>query len=362
MNTRIRWDRTGSCKIHFPLRKQAKEGRIDLLWPKGPVHTFSAIIPRILCSRIRSCDEPGGSWVGVRLLSKLFLVVSPKWRRLSRLATIAYEHMSWCLWISQNVVWWQTTEDIGPHNYSPSTYIPSHSLLHINLERASQYEKRRNYKASQGSCRKYQNSAYFKLPGTTPSTYSHNSTTPRHAVTKKFRELLRASSTIATMINAVLVFNNSGQPRLTKFYTQLVNNRNLQHAPINLTTDIHIGHQRTTTPHLRDLHPRLPPPRLSLQLPPVRPPQPPLSPFHTPPSKTHTNTPTPPQPPPPPRHHLPHPTRRPTPRRHALSNNLPALRHALLHPNIHIHGIPPRAARSHPSIRRSARPAVRKRV
>jgi hypothetical protein len=25
------------------------------------------------------------------------------------------------------------------------------------------------------------------------------------------------------MINAVLVFNNSGQPRLTKFYTQLVN-------------------------------------------------------------------------------------------------------------------------------------------
>lgn len=26
----------------------------------------------------------------------------------------------------------------------------------------------------------------------------------------------------ATMINAVLVFNNNGQPRLTKFYTQLV--------------------------------------------------------------------------------------------------------------------------------------------
>jgi len=25
-----------------------------------------------------------------------------------------------------------------------------------------------------------------------------------------------------TMINAVLVFNNNGQPRLTKFYTQLV--------------------------------------------------------------------------------------------------------------------------------------------
>jgi hypothetical protein len=28
--------------------------------------------------------------------------------------------------------------------------------------------------------------------------------------------------TTPTMINAVLVFNNNGQPRLTKFYTQLV--------------------------------------------------------------------------------------------------------------------------------------------
>lgn len=27
------------------------------------------------------------------------------------------------------------------------------------------------------------------------------------------------------MINAVLVFNNNGQPRLTKFYTQLVGDR-----------------------------------------------------------------------------------------------------------------------------------------
>lgn len=30
------------------------------------------------------------------------------------------------------------------------------------------------------------------------------------------------------MINAILVFNNNGQPRLTKFYTQLVSNRHLQ--------------------------------------------------------------------------------------------------------------------------------------
>jgi hypothetical protein len=29
-------------------------------------------------------------------------------------------------------------------------------------------------------------------------------------------------SQAAAMINAVLVFNNNGQPRLTKFYTQLV--------------------------------------------------------------------------------------------------------------------------------------------
>lgn len=34
-------------------------------------------------------------------------------------------------------------------------------------------------------------------------------------------DLLR-HQTLANMINAVLVFNNAGQPRLTKFYTQLV--------------------------------------------------------------------------------------------------------------------------------------------
>jgi len=32
----------------------------------------------------------------------------------------------------------------------------------------------------------------------------------------------QTSPNITTMINAVLVFNNAGQPRLTKFYTQLV--------------------------------------------------------------------------------------------------------------------------------------------
>jgi len=34
----------------------------------------------------------------------------------------------------------------------------------------------------------------------------------------------------AAMINAVLVFNNTGQPRLTKFYTQLVRPRT--HDPL----------------------------------------------------------------------------------------------------------------------------------
>ena len=42
--------------------------------------------------------------------------------------------------------------------------------------------------------------------GTAPNTTKHHQTSPN----------------ITTMINAVLVFNNAGQPRLTKFYTQLV--------------------------------------------------------------------------------------------------------------------------------------------
>lgn len=33
------------------------------------------------------------------------------------------------------------------------------------------------------------------------------------------------------MINAVLVFNNNGQPRLTKFYTQLVSQTDTDNRP-----------------------------------------------------------------------------------------------------------------------------------
>jgi len=36
------------------------------------------------------------------------------------------------------------------------------------------------------------------------------------------------------MINAVLVFNNNGQPRLTKFYTQLVSTLLLEQLPPGL--------------------------------------------------------------------------------------------------------------------------------
>jgi hypothetical protein len=53
------------------------------------------------------------------------------------------------------------------------------------------------------------------------------------------------------MINAVLVFNNAGQPRLTKFYTQLV-------WPPLLLPPRHdsrvLGNQRPAAPHLGDLH------------------------------------------------------------------------------------------------------------
>ena len=37
-----------------------------------------------------------------------------------------------------------------------------------------------------------------------------------------FTDAQAQQSQAAAMINAVLVFNNNGQPRLTKFYTQLV--------------------------------------------------------------------------------------------------------------------------------------------
>lgn len=65
------------------------------------------------------------------------------------------------------------------------------------------------------------------------------------------------------MINAVLVFNNAGQPRLTKFYTQLVRHAPTLHLHLLQLTS-HIGNQRPAAPHLGDLHPCRQPPKLCM--------------------------------------------------------------------------------------------------
>lgn len=91
-----------------------------------------------------------------------------------------------------------------------------------------------------------------------------------------YRSLWERPALESIMINAVLVFNNSGQPRLTKFYTQLVCfglyylmkwRYAMPRISILMTF---LGHQRAAAPHLRNLYPRIPSPCFSLQLPPVR--------------------------------------------------------------------------------------------
>ena len=68
------------------------------------------------------------------------------------------------------------------------------------------------------------------------------------------------------MINAVLVFNNAGQPRLTKFYTQLVR----FNPDLDLTlADNTKGNQRSAATDIGDLRSRSQPPCLSMQLPAV---------------------------------------------------------------------------------------------
>jgi hypothetical protein len=65
------------------------------------------------------------------------------------------------------------------------------------------------------------------------------------------------------MINAFLVFNNAGQPRLTKFYTQLVRpSTPLQPQPLTAT-----GNISPTTSHRRNLPASIPPPNRLLQFP-----------------------------------------------------------------------------------------------
>lgn len=76
------------------------------------------------------------------------------------------------------------------------------------------------------------------------------------------------------MINAVLVFNNKGEPRLTKFYTQIVCNE----LPVlyswrfffrfpRLTAPGRLGYTNTTEAHPADLPPRLSASAFCLQLP-----------------------------------------------------------------------------------------------
>ena len=148
------------------------------------------------------------------------------------------------------------------------------------------------------------------------------------------------------MISAVLVFNNTGQPRLTKFYTQLVRTFPLPSLPpptpvppTPITNDLS-GHLRAAAPNLRDIHLSRQPPIKRLQFPPSASP-PTIRLFHF--------------------HHLyllapliPATHRPPHPR------NLPTLRDPLLHPNLHLHRVSPCASRPDPSLRRSARPALRK--
>lgn len=54
------------------------------------------------------------------------------------------------------------------------------------------------------------------------------------------------------MINAMLVFNNSGQPRLTKFYTQLVST--LKEVAQDIVLTIGAGHKRSATTDIRNIH------------------------------------------------------------------------------------------------------------
>lgn len=126
------------------------------------------------------------------------------------------------------------------------------------------------------------------------------------------------------MINAVLVFNNNGQPRLTKFYTTLVRPSLLYpHAythtnqPTNPPT---LGHPNPTIPHRPNIPPSRPTPIERLQLPPA-----PTTPL---------------------------PRRRKLNRalRRANPDNLPDLRNALLHHDIHLDGVPARIDRSHPGL------------
>lgn len=133
------------------------------------------------------------------------------------------------------------------------------------------------------------------------------------------------------MINAMLVFNNNGQPRLTKFYTQLVGfPTSTEHLKRTLT-NTPPGHSNATIPHRANIPPRGPTSSQRLQLPPT---------------STH-----------------PLPRRRQLLRQRALrrpdTDHLPHLRNTILHHDLHIHRVTASAHRSDPSLRGGIGPDVR---
>ena len=136
------------------------------------------------------------------------------------------------------------------------------------------------------------------------------------------------------MINAFLVFNNTGQPRLTRFYTQIVSLnaiRILQLQSQANTPVFKLGHTNKTIPHRTNLRFSLPTPTLRLQLP-------------TSPSPARARCPV---------EHNPWPIRRPYP------NHLPDICHALIYYDLDIDRVAACADRPDPGLRRDARPRLR---
>ncbi|KAL2072942.1 hypothetical protein VTL71DRAFT_10266 [Oculimacula yallundae] len=113
------------------------------------------------------------------------------------------------------------------------------------------------------------------------------------------------------MINAVLVFNNAGQPRLTKFYTQL--ETSVQQRLISEIFTL-VSHRPTGSCNFLPLPPH---PRRRRYIP----------------------------------HALP---QQHTTQRRPIARNLPALRNALLHHHLDVYRIASRADRSYTSLCGSA--------
>lgn len=135
------------------------------------------------------------------------------------------------------------------------------------------------------------------------STLSQSSSLQGH------REIWYTRDIKINMINAVLVFNNAGQPRLTKFYTQLVLSH---HFSPFLEANHNAGNICPAAFDLGNLRSSLSPPLRILQLPPS--PAPPRFPIN-----------------------LPFLLR--TPQRRALPRHIPALRNPLLYHHLHLYRI-----------------------